>query len=124
MSISARKNSGVINDSIAMEEKHRHFMNFDIAGFTYWDGAMVLCELKPGNKVHLEREKDNGFDPEAVAVWYGENKLGFIPRSMNSDIATFLDMGYEDIFDARIQRVAPEEHPEHQVGVIVYLNRR
>ena len=98
-------------------------MNFDIAGFSYWDGALVLCDLKPGKKVRLEREEDNKFDPYAVAIWYGENKLGFIPRDMNHEMSKFLEMGYEDIFDARIQRVAPEEHPEHQVSVIIYLNR-
>ena len=46
--------------------EHRHFMNFDIAGFTYWDGALVLCDLKPGKKVRLEREEDNKFAPYAV----------------------------------------------------------
>ena len=98
-------------------------MNFDIAGFTYWDGALVLSDLKPGKKVRLEREEDNKHDPYAVAIWFGENKLGFIPRDMNQDLSKFLEMGYTDIFDARIQRVAPDEHPEHQVSVIIYLNR-
>lgn len=107
---------------MAKEVKHRHYLNFDIAGFSYWDGAMVLNELKPGQKVQLEREEDNRFDPYAVAIWYGENKLGFIPRDENHEISKFLEMGYEDIFDARIQRVSPEDHPEHQVSVIIYLN--
>ena len=98
-------------------------MNFDIAGFTYWDGALVLCDLKPGKKVRLEREEDNKHDPYAVAIWFGENKLGFIPRDENHQISKFLEMGYADIFDARIQRVSLDEHPEHQVSVIIYLNR-
>ena len=109
---------------IKRTEQHRHFIDFDIAGFTYWDGALVLCDLMPGRKVRLEREEDNRFDPYAVSIWFGESKLGFIPRDMNQDISTFLEMGYEDIFDARIQRVSPAEHPEHQVSVIVYLNRK
>ena len=108
---------------MAAEIKHRHYMNFDIAGFTYWDGALVLCDLKPGKKVRLEREEDNKFDPYAIAIWYGDSKLGFVPREDNHELSKFLEMGYEDIFDARIQRVAPEEHPEHQVSVIIYLNR-
>lgn len=105
------------------QEQHRHYINFDIAGFTYWDGALVLCDLKPGERVRLVREEDNRFDQYAVAIWYGESKLGFVPRDQNHDLSKFLEMGYEDIFDARIQRVAPEEHPEHQVSVIIYLNR-
>lgn len=104
-------------------DKRRHYINFDIAGFTYWDGALVVADLKPGQKLRLEREEDNRFDPYAVALWQGENKLGFIPRDMNHEISKFLEMGYADIFDARIQRVTLDAHPENQVGVIIYIKR-
>jgi len=99
-------------------------LNFDIAGFSYWDGAMVLCELMPGKRLRLVREEDNQFDPYAIAIWYGESKLGFVPRDLNHDLSKFLEMGYGDIFDTRVQRVDPTEHPEHQVSVIIYLNRK
>lgn len=109
---------------MAREVQHRHFLNFDIAGFTYWDGAIAMGELKPGLQVQLEREEDNKFDPYAVAIWYGAYKLGFILRTENHEISKFLEMGHGDIFDARIQRVSPDDHPEHQVSVIIYINRK
>lgn len=28
--------------------KLRHFINFDIAGFSFWEGAMVISEQQPG----------------------------------------------------------------------------
>lgn len=104
--------------------QNRHFLNFNIAGFTYWEGCLVLDKLKPGTKLELLREEDNKFDPYAVAVYYGDAKLGFVPRSDNHQLSKFLEMGYSELFDARVQRVSPDEHPENQVGVIVYLKRK
>lgn len=68
----------------------------------------------------LKREEENRFDNYAIAIYYGEAKLGFIPRDQNHELSKFLEQGY-DIFEARIQRVSPEENPENQVQVIVYI---
>lgn len=102
---------------------HTHYLSCDIAGFTYHEGAIVLCDLSVGKKLRLVRENDNIHDRNAVAVWYGDSMLGYVPRTDNDDLAKFFDMGYGDIFDARVQRVSPDMNPEHQVGIVIYLNR-
>ncbi len=101
--------------------KRRHFANFDIAGFSYWDGAIVFGELKIGTELRLEREEHNKYDPKAVALYYGEYKLGFVPRTTNDAISKLCEAGYSDIFDVRINRISPEETPEDQIGVIISL---
>lgn len=101
--------------------KRRHWANFDIAGFSYWDGCLVLNELRPGMELRLKREEDNRFDHYAVAIYYGDSKLGFVPRGENHELSKLLEMGYADILEARVQRVAPEERAESQVSVIIYL---
>lgn len=103
--------------------KLRHFINFDIAGFSFWEGAMVISELQPGMQLQLVREQDNHFDAYAVAIWFNNHKLGFVPRTMNHELSKFVEMGYNDIFDVRVQRVDPSSHPEHQVSVIIYLKK-
>jgi len=107
-----------------MKTKQRHFSNFAIAGFTYWEGCMVFEELKIGTRLSLLREWDNKFDPYAVAIYYGDYKLGFIPRAENHQISKFIESGYNDLFDVRINRISKDAHPENQVGVIVYLRPR
>lgn len=102
----------------------RHLFDFSIAGFTYWDGCMVLEELRPGMKLDLVREQENRFDPYAVAIYYGEHKLGFVPRKENHQLSKFLELGHGDIFEARVQRVSPDRHMEDQVGVIVYIKAK
>ena len=104
--------------------KKVHLANFHIAGFGYWEGCEAFEHLKVGTKLELVREENNQFDPYAVALYYGEYKLGFIPRGQNHDISKYLDMGLDDIYDVRITRVTPDVHPEDQVEVIAYVKNQ
>ena len=81
----------------------------------------MFNELKIGTELALRREADNRFDPYAVAIYFGEHKLGFVPRTSNKEINKFLEQGYDSIFEVRINRICPEEHPENQVHVVVFL---
>jgi hypothetical protein len=102
----------------------RHFTHFNLAGFTYYDGIEVFNELKIGTNVTLKAEPENKYDPCAVAVYFVDKKLGFIPRENNELIFKFLELGHTQLFDARINRVSPESHPEKQIGVIVRINEK
>jgi len=104
--------------------KRVHLANFHIAGFGYWDGCEAFENLKIGTKLELVREADNAFDPYAVAIYFGEYKLGFIPRGQNHDISKYLDMGLADIYEVRITRITADIHPENQVEVIVYIKNQ
>lgn len=106
------------------ESHHEHFIHFDVAGFTYYDGCMVIGELRPGMRLMLERDTDNTHDAQAIAIYFGDKKLGYVPSNMNATLAQLLDFGYGDIFEAYVQRVAADAHPEHQLSVIVYLKRK
>lgn len=39
------------------KSKNLHFAHFDIAGFSYWEGCMVMNQLKIGDEVQLVREE-------------------------------------------------------------------
>lgn len=99
----------------------RHVGNFNIAGFTYWEGCMAFEALKIGTQLRLVREADNKFDPYAVAIYYEDHKLGFVPKGENAMISQLMDLGYAAIFDLRVQRISPDSHPEQQVGVVLFL---
>ena len=104
--------------------KNVHLANFHIAGFGYWDGCEAFEHLRIGTSLELVREADNPFDPYAVAIYYGDYKLGFIPRGSNHDICKYLDMGLDDIYDVRITRISPDVHPENQIEVIVKIKNQ
>ena len=97
----------------------RHFANYHIAGFTYYDGVEVFEHLKIGKELLLKAEPENRYDPEAVAIYYQDYKLGFVPSSENGVISKFLKLGYTDLFEVKISQIVPEAHPEKQVRVVV-----
>jgi aromatic ring hydroxylase len=98
----------------------KHFEHFNIAGFTYYEGVMAFNKLKIGTELQLKPEPENRYDENAVAIYYGAHKLGFVPRHSNKHIAPFLHAGL-DIFDARVQQISADEHPEQQVHVVVFV---
>ena len=99
----------------------RHFSTFHIAGFTYYNGVDVFENLKIGTQLSLMAEPENRFDPNAVAIYYQEEKLGFVPREENAFLRKFLNLGYTDMFEAKINQVSPEAYPEKQIRVVVRI---
>lgn len=106
------------------KSNYRFYQNFKVAGFAFAEGCMVFDKLKPGVKLELEREPNNNFDSYAVAIYYENAKIGYIPKGSNVDICTFLDMGHTDIFDVRVQSINPNTHPEQQVGVVIFVKAK
>lgn len=101
-----------------------------MAGRMYHEADEVWEKLKVGHKLSLVRDLDNRYDPEAVAVMYRDEQLdevvclGYIPRTHNSTIATFLEMGWSDLFECRISKIDPVAHPEHQIHLTIKVTRR
>ncbi|WYE78634.1 HIRAN domain-containing protein [Fusobacterium polymorphum] len=80
-----------------------------------------MNELSLGQSVTLMVESDNPYDNEAVVIYYKDKKIGYVPKEKNSILSTLLYYGYGDIFEARIQYVNMENHPERQFRVVVKI---
>lgn len=105
-----------------MKTKEReHLANFYIAGLTYYDAPLCFDKLKIGTKLSLVVEDDNKYDARAIAIYYKEHKLGFIPRVENRIFYKLLTMGYNTIFDIIIQQVSPDQNPEQQIRVVAHI---
>jgi len=102
----------------------RHFSDFHIAGFTYYDGVDVFNDLKIGTKLFLKKEPKNPYDPKAVAVYYQKTKLGYVPQAQNEVLSKLLNLGYPDMFEVKINQISPDSHPERQVRVVVRFKKR
>ena len=88
-----------------MYEPSRVLLSFHIAGFQYADGALVLGDLKVGDKLTLCAERDNPHDPEAVAIYYGNTKLGYVPGNEVGPLSLMMYYGHEDVFEVRVQQI-------------------
>lgn len=100
--------------------KREHLNHFPISGFTYYEGALAFNELEIGSPLRLEAEPENKYDARAVAIYYKEYKLGFIPRRENRIIYKLLEIGFTQ-FEIHVQQLDKQAHPEEQVGVVVHL---
>ena len=88
---------------ISEYEPSRNIMDFHLAGFAYYDGLDVIEELKLGQEVHLVKEINNPYDNEAVAIYYKNRKIGYLPKEKNSLFSTLIYYGYVEKFEANIQ---------------------
>jgi hypothetical protein len=99
----------------------RHFFNCNIAGFSYYDGINVFYELKIGSELKLKAESENQFDAYAVAIYFHDVKLGYIPQGENKLINKFLQLGYGNLFEVHINRITPDVYPEKQIGITIRI---
>jgi len=103
---------------------NKHFADFYIAGFTYYNGVDVFENFKIGTYLNLKAEPENRFDPNAVAIYYKKEKIGFVPKTDNEMLSNFLNAGHTNLFEVKISQLAPINHPEKQIRVVVRIKSK
>ena len=88
-----------------------------LAGFWYYEGETVWPKLKLHDELQLFREPDNPHDSNAVAVYWREHKLGYLPRRENKVVAGLLDQGVA--LSAGISQLRETENPWGRVKIAV-----
>lgn len=101
--------------------RKEHLSHFTIAGFSYYDGALVFPKLKIGTKLSMKLDRKNRYDHHAIAIYYKDHKLGFVPRTENKFLHKLLSVGLSNNIQFVVQRVSKSEHPENQIQVVVHL---
>ncbi len=101
-------------------EAHIIVQQSPLAGFQYYEGKTLWDELKPGDALTLVRERDNAHDANAVRVEWNGNRLGYIPRRENADVARQMDRGAA--VKARIVKLTPAHNPWQRILFEVYVD--
>lgn len=120
-------NEHVITDSqtvMLIKKNKETLLTCNVAGFGHTEGYLVLDQLKPGDKLTMMREDENKFDHNAIALFYKELHIGYIPQQHNNLFATMMDFGYADIFECIITSIDTREHPNNQIHIRVNLLRK
>jgi hypothetical protein len=81
-------------ESVPDKQKIRLAVTF-VAGFQHYDGPDAVSLLETNMALQLNREPHNSYDKNAVEVWIGDAKLGYVTRSDNKTIAKLMDEGIE-----------------------------
>lgn len=64
-----------------------------VNGLTYYRYGEVANHLTNGVELELRRQKDNPHDSKAVAVFYQEKQVGWVPKAYNEPVARLMDQG-------------------------------
>lgn len=97
-----------------------HLSHFYIAGLTYYDYVLCAKKIQIGTLLELKLELDNKYDPRAIAIFYKDHKIGFVPRAENRILYKLLITGHP-IFETRILTIDKSMHPEKAVQVIIHI---
>ena len=103
------------------EEKTTALLKCYIAGYAYYRGEEVIDQLKPDLILDLKREPENPYDNKAIAIYFENHKLGFIPRVNNKVIANIMDQKMP-VF-AKILKINPGNEVWDKVEVEVVMSK-
>lgn len=89
-----------------------------VAGTSYLDDDTVLKEIKPGDRLILQRE-DNRYDSNAILVLdEKKRKVGYIPEKDNLVFSRLMDAG--KLLTAKIDRIEPRGS-FMQINISIFL---
>lgn len=95
--------SGEIN-ALGLPKHEIFLLDIVVAGTTFCPVVPALrAELLPETMLRMVRCPDNEHDRYAIAIYYKENRIGYVPRELNLVISRLMDAGKE--FYARVVEV-------------------
>jgi hypothetical protein len=102
---------------VAADERAVLIQESPVAGFQFHNGDAIWSSLSVGDELRLVRESSNTHDPDAVAIYFHDDKLGYVPSAENSAISQMLDRG--ENLQARISRLLMDEDPWQRVRISI-----
>ena len=90
-----------------------------LAGFQYYEAYRIWPALAVGDALSLTREPNNRKDQRAVAVYWHDHKLGYLPRIENTAAAQLMDRGQR--LSAKITGLNDQGGPWERIRLAVYL---
>ena len=108
----------VASPVIGADDRSIRIQESPIAGFQFHRGEAVWDSLSVGDAVRLVREPSNDNDPDAVAVFCCDEKLGYVPRAENSAVSQMLDRG--ENLAASISRMQVSDDPWQRIRITIF----
>lgn len=85
------KRKELVDGSVLLCESH-------IAGTQYIEDQHIFYMFETNDILTMRVEPDNRYDENAVALYYDNNNVGYIPRQDNKTISKMLKSGWNNLF--------------------------
>lgn len=89
---------------IEMTEGSVLFKETEIKGTEYISNQHIFYMFEENDILTLKAEPSNKHDEYAVAVYFGDNKVGYLPRRDNKEISLLLQSGWDKLFVTYVSR--------------------
>lgn len=106
--------------SVLYKKRKIYLLQCFVAGFRFYKGMELLNEMEVNDFIELRREPENQHDDFAIALYWQQEKIGFIPAEYNAIIARLLDASALPLL-ATITHLNREVKPWENVVVAVYF---
>ncbi len=85
-----------------------------VRGLVFAEGRHYVSRMKAGEPLTMKREPKNPYDSTAIALYYDNIKIGYVPAEDNYILSNMLDAGHGRFF-AQIKEVFPSAPYYEQV---------
>ncbi len=82
---------GSFNLQTLIPKRKIYLLQFFVAGFRHYKGMEMLAHMEANDLIELRREPDNEYDDCAIALYWQQEKIGYIPADYNEMLAKLLD---------------------------------
>ncbi len=113
---------GIANISATYSKNYSkiYLLQSFIRGFQYYDGPKLMKNFKEHANLQLVREPKNQYDTSAIALYYQDKKIGFIPSEDNVLLSILLDAKLLEI-KAEITHIKTKAQTWENVHIAVYV---
>lgn len=84
-------------------DKVRYLYSGPINGTYYYEAFEVFERIKHNDQLNLKLQPDNKYDHRAIEVFWGQHKLGYVPRTDNKVIYNLMKNGANVL--ARVKKI-------------------
>ncbi len=86
-----------IPKNLQIQYQKIYLLQFFVRGFQFNEGKKILHLMKSTDLLELKREPYNQYDNFAIAIYYQNFKIGFVPAEKNEVLARLMDANMMEI---------------------------
>lgn len=110
---------GLLNfDSFTQYEKV-YLKQCFVRGFSYYEGPNIINDINKSGTLEMVREPENEFDKRAIALYFNQQKIGYLPRESNKTLSILMDTDLLE-FHAEITHIEADASDWEKIRIAVY----
>lgn len=107
--------------SLGKELQKVYLLQCFVRGFQYYAGPKLIDSMNESAKLlELRRESDNEYDKYAIALYFQNQKIGFVPKEANRILSRLMDADLLDLF-AEITHIEKDAASWENLRIAVYI---